>query len=99
MMWLYLVRSTKKNLVDKKNQSGMTPRFLGSKSWCRNVPGLLITCADPSNATPPLGKITPFTKIAVTFEQMKEFRCPSEFRISKKLKHFYFMTESTILNN
>ena len=27
------------------------------------------------DATPPLGKIPPFTKIAVTFEPMKQFRC------------------------
>ena len=28
------------------------------------------------DATPPLGKIPPFTRIAVTFELMKKFRCP-----------------------
>ena len=36
------------------------------------------------NATPPLGKIHPFSKIAITFEPMKQFICPSIFRISKK---------------
>ena len=34
------------------------------------------------DATPPLGKIEPFTKITVTFEPMKQFRCPTRFRIS-----------------
>ena len=34
------------------------------------------------NATPPLCKIPPMTKIAVTFEPIKRFRCPSRFRIS-----------------
>ena len=34
------------------------------------------------NATPPLGKISLFTKIAVTFEPTKRFRCPSRFRVS-----------------
>ena len=32
------------------------------------------------NATPLIGKILQFTKIAVFFEPMKRFRCPSRFR-------------------
>ena len=52
------------------------------------------------DATPPLGKIPQFTKIAVTFDLMKQFRCPLRFRISKKnLNIVYFMTESTIFNH
>ena len=38
------------------------------------------------DATPPLGKIPLFTKIAVTFEPMKRLRCPSRFRISQKIE-------------
>ena len=34
------------------------------------------------DATPPLGIIPPFTKIAVTFEPKKWFWCASRFRIS-----------------
>ena len=31
---------------------------------------------------PPIGKIHPFSKIAVTFEPVLQFGCPSGFRIS-----------------
>ena len=34
------------------------------------------------NATPPVGKIPPFTKIAVTFDPIKQFRFPSKIRFS-----------------
>ena len=34
---------------------------------------------------PPVGKIHPFSKIAVTFEPIQRFRCPSRFRISEKM--------------
>ena len=34
------------------------------------------------DATPPLGKLPPFTKIAVTFDPMKRFRFPSRFIFS-----------------
>ena len=37
------------------------------------------------DATPPVGKIHPFSKIAVTFEPIQRFRCPSRFRISDKM--------------
>ena len=33
------------------------------------------------DATPPVGKIHPFSKIAVNFEPIQRFRCPSRFRI------------------
>ena len=31
---------------------------------------------------PPMGKINPFSNIAVTFEPVMQMGCPSEFRIS-----------------
>ena len=34
------------------------------------------------NATQPIGKIHPFSKIAVIFEPAVQFGCPSRFRIS-----------------
>ena len=36
------------------------------------------------DATPPVGKIHQFSKIAVTFEPIQPFTCTSRFRISKK---------------
>ena len=37
----------------------------------------------PSTAeAPPIGKIHPFSKIAVTLEPVMQFGCPSRFRIS-----------------
>ena len=41
---------------------------------------------------PPMGKIHPFSKMAVIFEPVMQFGCPSGFRISLKI----IMTESTI---
>ena len=37
------------------------------------------------DATPPVGKIHPFSNIVVTFEPIQQFRCPSRFRISGKM--------------
>ena len=34
------------------------------------------------DATPPVGKIHPFSKIAVTFKPIQRFKCPSRFRMS-----------------
>jgi hypothetical protein len=45
----------------------------------------------------PIGKIHPFSKIALTLEPVMQFWCLSRFRFS--LKIVYFMTESTISNH
>ena len=37
------------------------------------------------DATPPISKINPFSKITVTLGQVMQFGCPSRFRISKKI--------------
>ena len=37
------------------------------------------------DATPPVGKIYPFSKINVTFEPIQRFRCPSRFRTFDKM--------------
>ena len=37
------------------------------------------------DATPPVGKIHPFRKIAVTFEPIQQFRCSSRSQISEKM--------------
>ena len=39
------------------------------------------------DATPPVGKIYPFSKIGVTFEPIQRFRCPSGFKISEKYNY------------
>ena len=41
--------------------------------------------ADFLDEAPPVGKIQPFIKIAVTFEPTQRFRCPSRFKISVKM--------------
>ena len=46
----------------------------------------MLQAATLSKATPPLDKIPPFTKIDITFEPMKQFRCLSRFRINKQKK-------------
>ena len=40
---------------------------------------------------PPVGKINSFSKIAVTFEPIQRFRCPSRFRVSKKMSLSLFV--------
>ena len=47
-----------------------------------NKPAAQATGQTLPDATPPVGKIHPFSKIAVTFAPMQQFRCPSGFRIS-----------------
>ena len=37
------------------------------------------------DATPPVGKIHPFSKITLTVKQIQRFPCPSRFRISEKM--------------
>ena len=55
--------------------------------------------ADPSNATPPVGKNHLLSKIAVTCEQIQGFRCPSRFIFSEKNVNIVcFMTGSMIVN-
>ena len=46
---------------------------------------------------PPEGKIHPFSKIAITFEPIQWFWCPSGFKRSEK-SQYSFMTGRTILN-
>ena len=51
------------------------------------------------DAASQVGKIHPFSKIAVTFEPIQRFRYPSRFRISdKNINVIGFMTRSTIFN-
>ena len=49
------------------------------------------------DATPPVGKIHPFIKMAVTFEPIQQLWCPSVFIISVHI--VCFTTRSTILNH
>ena len=52
------------------------------------------------DAAPPVGKIHPFSKIAVTFEPLQRFWCPSRFRVSqKKFNIVSFMTGSTMFTH
>ena len=37
------------------------------------------------DATPSVGKIHPFSKVAPTFEPIQQFRCPSRSRISEQM--------------
>ena len=41
--------------------------------------------AQAAGQTLPVGKIHPFNKIALTFEPIQQFRCPSRFKISGKM--------------
>ena len=51
------------------------------------------------NATQPVGKNPPFSRIAVAFEPNTVIKMPSRFRISEKFFSIVcFMTGSTILN-
>ena len=50
----------------------------------RNEPAAQAAGQTLPDATPPVGKIHPHSKIPVTVEPIKQFRCPSRFRISEK---------------
>ena len=50
----------------------------------QNKPAAQVAEQTLPDATPPLGKIPPFTKIAVTFDPIEQFRCPLRFRFSYK---------------
>ena len=54
----------------------------------RNKPAAQAVGQTLLNATPPVGKIHPFSKIAVTFEPIQQFRWPSIFR--KKIPYSLF---------
>ena len=50
-----------------------------------------------ANATLPVDKIHPFSKIAVTFDLIQQFWCPSAFNITKKNVNIVcFMTDGTV---
>ena len=61
-----------------------------------NKPAAQAADADRSRKNSPPGKIPHVTKIAVTFEQMKQFRCPSRLIFSQIIGTYY---KSTILNH
>ena len=49
---------------------------------------------------PPINKIHPFSKIAVTLEPVMHFGFPSRFKISNTFCNLvYFMTESSLSNH
>ena len=65
--------------------------FLGAfypgfgKIWPKKVPQMFqkkisLRKSVPKAEAPPIGQIHPFSKIAVTFEPLEGFRCPSGFR-------------------
>ena len=50
-----------------------------------NKPAVQAAAQTLPDATPPVGKIHTFSKIAFTFEPIQRFRCPSRFRIFEKM--------------
>ena len=67
----------------------MTGQFIWIKisgtKIIKNMPAAQAVGHTLPDATPPLGKIHPFIKIAATFEQIEQFRFPSRFIISGKV--------------
>jgi hypothetical protein len=55
------------------------------KGFFLNKPAAQAAGQTLPDATPPVGKIHPLRKIAVSFEPIQRFRCPSRFRISEKM--------------
>ena len=70
---------------------GVSKIRLKHRYRAKNKPGTQAAGQTLCVAIPQLGKIPPFSKIAVTFEPIQQFRCPSRFRISEKcqLSLFY----------
>ena len=50
------------------------------------------------DVAPPVGKIHPFSKLAVTFGPIQRLGCPSRFRISENDQYSLFLTGNTISN-
>ena len=82
--------------------------FISSKvqlKWVKfltNKPAAQAAGQTLPDATPQVGKIHPFSKIAVTCEQIQRFGCPSQFRISEKCQydwkhHFYAFGHDGVL--
>ena len=64
-----------------------------------NKPDAQAAGADPSRCSSPVGKIHPLSKIAVTFEPIQQFWCPSSFRIYETNVYIVcFKTGCTIIN-
>ena len=61
------------------------PKREDSESPTKNKPAAQAAGQTLPDATPPVGKIRPLSKIAVTFEPMQQFRFPSRFIISDKM--------------
>ena len=62
--------------------------------------GSPVDCQTSTAEAPPIYKIHPFNKIDVTLEPVKQFGCPSNFKISKKNCNIgYSITESTRFNH
>ena len=55
----------------------------------KNKPAAQAAVQTIPGATPPVLKIHPFSKVAVTFEPIQRFRCPSRFRISEKMANVF----------
>ena len=56
----------------------------------KNKPAAQAAGQTPPDETPPVGKILPLSRIAVTFEPTQRFRCTSRFRITKKIQYSLF---------
>ena len=53
--------------------------------------GSLVDCRPSTAEAQPVGKIHPFSKIAVTLESLMRFGCPSRFKISDKIVTYYIL--------
>ena len=74
----------------KVGQAACGVRIAKNKYLPKNKPAAKAAGQTLPNATPPVGKIHPFIKIAVTFEPIQRFRCPLRFRISGKCQYSLF---------
>ena len=68
------------NMAKKIHQQSISNIIYSKENKTRQ--GSPVDCRPSPDEAPPIGKIHPFSKIAVTLEPLLQFGCPSRFRVS-----------------
>ena len=65
--------------------AGETKPYQSMHCFQRKKPAAQVAGQTLPDATPPVGKIHPFSKITVTFEPLQRIRCHSRFKYLKNV--------------
>ena len=84
-LWVEIVDGVRHDVPGVHRLPGKINMFITLTSLLRKLQAQTL----PDEA-PPVGKVHPFSKIAVTFEPIQQFWCPLRFRISEKCQYSLF---------